>query len=538
MKIATRLLVLTAAALVGVIGVTGVGLYQINQVYESANYCNINSVPSIIVLDDAFESFTRLQQLVTQHILTGDDAQKGSLEQQIGTVRPAIEAAFKKYEPLISDDHDKQMLQDDRTALAAYDAVRDQIIAASKAHQDDEARRLLASSAGPVDKLINLLHAHRGYNVQLSDQGDKDAQAAHHLAQVLFALCGLTALVLSVVLGFIITRSIVRPIRQSIGVANRIADGDLTAEIKVKGHDETGQMLAALSAMQGSLRQAIASINECAESLTAAANGMVDSSDQVSARSSVQSEATANMAAAIEQLTVSIGHVKDNAGSAQMASSEAGTMSDDGAHVVEQAAADIRSIADELRATAGTITSLGQETQGISSIVSIIREVAEQTNLLALNAAIEAARAGEQGRGFAVVADEVRKLAERTQGATREIVEKIERVQHGAEASIAGMNHALSRINEGVEHTGNAAHTIEDIAHTVRQAASSVTNIASTLQEQASASQQIAGNVERIAQMTEENSAAARASAEAAGTLKSLAATMRNAVSRFRLGVG
>ncbi|MBV8659190.1 MAG: methyl-accepting chemotaxis protein [Burkholderiales bacterium] len=538
MNIAVRLLILIASAMVGVIGVTVVGEYQINQVYESANYCNVNSVPSILVLDDAFENFARLQNLVTQHILSADDSQKGAFEQQIATVRPAIEAAFKKYEPLVSDDHDKQMLQDDRAALAAYDTVREQIMTASKGHQDDDARRLLSTSGPLVDKLTNLLHAHRDYNVKLSDQGDKDAQAAHHVAQLLFAVCGILAVTLSIVLGYLITRSIVRPIRQSIGLANRIAEGDLTAEIKGSGRDETGQMLTALATMQDSLRQAISSIHECAESLTEAAVGMVDSSDQVSARSNVQSEATANMAAAIEELTVSIGHVKDNAGSAQSASSEAGSRSDDGAVEVGRAAAEIRSIADELQTTASTIAALGEETQSISSIVSIIREVAEQTNLLALNAAIEAARAGEQGRGFAVVADEVRKLAERTQGATREIVEKIERVQQGAAASIVEMNRAMSRMNEGVENTNHAAEAIEGIAQTVRQAAHSVTNIAATLQEQASASTQIAGNVERIAQMTEENSAAARASAEAAACLKGLAATMRGTVERFRLGAG
>jgi methyl-accepting chemotaxis protein len=241
------------------------------------------------------------------------------------------------------------------------------------------------------------------------------------------------------------------------------------------------------------------------------------------------------MAAAVEEMTVSINHVSDSAREAVEISRNSGKLSTEGGEITHKAAAEMSQIAETVRNTAQAIEELGQQSNQISSIVQVIKDVADQTNLLALNAAIEAARAGEQGRGFAVVADEVRKLAERTTKATEEITQMIASMQHSAHAAVATMETAVDQVGGGVTLANQAGSAIIQIKNGAEHVVDVVNDISSALAEQSSASNDIASQVEKVAQMTEENSAAAAETASAANTLHDLAGTMQTAVSRFRI---
>ena len=202
--------------------------------------------------------------------------------------------------------------------------------------------------------------------------------------------------------------------------------------------------------------------------------------------------------------------------------------------MVQGAAAEMSKIADSVNQSSHFIERLGEHSNQISAIVNVIKEIADQTNLLALNAAIEAARAGEQGRGFAVVADEVRKLAERTARSTEEITAMIGSIQDGTQHAVASMQEGSARVIEGVAMANRAGESMSQISSGANQVISAVSDISSALREQSTASNQVAQNVERIARMTEENSVAANEIAEEAQQLESLAGALENAVSRFK----
>ena len=234
-------------------------------------------------------------------------------------------------------------------------------------------------------------------------------------------------------------------------------------------------------------------------------------------------------------MTVSIGHVSDSAREAVEISRKSGKLSTEGGEIISKATSEMSKIEETVRHTAQAIEELGQQSNQISSIVQVIKDVADQTNLLALNAAIEAARAGEQGRGFAVVADEVRKLAERTTKATEEITQMIAAMQHSAHAAVSTMETAVDQVSGGVALANQAGSAIVQIKDGAEQVVGVVNDISSALAEQSSASNDIAAQVEKVAQMTEENSAAAAETSSAANNLQELASDMRATVSRFKI---
>jgi methyl-accepting chemotaxis protein len=248
----------------------------------------------------------------------------------------------------------------------------------------------------------------------------------------------------------------------------------------------------------------------------------------------VQSEAAGSMAAAVVQMTHSIERVASNAQAANQLAHNAGAQSHASSGVVESAADEMRRIAEAVGSSVNQIETLGRQSQEISTVVSAIREIADQTNLLALNAAIEAARAGEQGRGFAVVADEVRKLAERTAHSTQDIGGMILQIQKGTNAAVASMANGKQQVEQGVTLVGNAREAMLRIRGDADLVVASVAAISDTLQEQGSSSTQIAGDVERIAAMIDRNRDEVGDIVRAAKELGNTADELQDAVGQFR----
>ena len=363
----------------------------------------------------------------------------------------------------------------------------------------------------------------------------KNANDAHEQGVLWSVLILLGALAGTSGFAWFLARAITGPINTSVGVAEAIANGDLTTQVPQGGSDEAGRLLAAFARMQDGLRSMVGASQKSAEELARAAQDLTGAARQSASATAAQSEAAAAMASAVEEMSVSIDQVRDHAKEARSVAASAGEASVSGGQVVHSAAGEMRQVASAVNEAAGTIRELENYSNEITSIINVIREVADQTNLLALNAAIEAARAGEQGRGFAVVADEVRKLAERTSESTRTIASVIGKVQDGARRAAQEMEAGVARVDGGVKLAHQAGESITGIQSSSERVRAAVDDIGSALDEQAVAAQEVARGVERIATMAEENTASVRQTTAAAEHLQALAAELDKSVARFHV---
>ena len=310
------------------------------------------------------------------------------------------------------------------------------------------------------------------------------------------------------------------------------ADGDLTTDV---GATREGSMLSALSTMMRALRRMVGEINDGANQLVGNADHISRVSSQVADAAERQSDATAAMAAAMEELTVSSSHISASARETERNAQESMRLAAEGSNRVGEAVGAIRKMSETVIGASERIRALEERIGEVSSIANVIKEIAGQTNLLALNAAIEAARAGEQGRGFAVVADEVRKLAERTSSATTEIEQMITGIQGDTGNAVSAMNAALPEVDQGIALASLASDALGAIESGAREALARAHEIADATQEQSAASTSIAQKVEEISHMVENTSANIRGAAEAAVNLERIAGGLKEQIARFRV---
>jgi methyl-accepting chemotaxis protein len=352
-----------------------------------------------------------------------------------------------------------------------------------------------------------------------------------------WVLAGLAGMVVVLAVGlFFLIRWQLRPLDLARDMISRVTENlDLTLRLDNGSRDEIGQISQSFDTMMEKFQNAFRTIAQQVEKVGEAVESVNTAAEQVAQGSSSQSGSTSSMAASIEEMSVSINTVASGASGAQTMAQNAGNMSEEGHGIIERTRGEMGAIAKIVVNASQVIAALGEESRQITSVVNIIKEVADQTNLLALNAAIEAARAGEQGRGFAVVADEVRKLAERTAQSTGDISSMIGKIQACASEAVEEMGKVEKQVESGQAMAQEAGERMRAIREEAGKVSDAVTEISTALNEQSQASQDVAKHVESITQMTDQNAAAAAEAESNAKRLHELADEVGSTLRQFKV---
>lgn len=353
---------------------------------------------------------------------------------------------------------------------------------------------------------------------------------------VIFTSFAVFAVLVGSVLGWLVYRSVARPLADLNNTLVRVEQtGDLSLRARIFRLDEVGRTAAAFDAMMDKISSLVSDARSSATSIAAAVEDMANASMQVERSSAAQSDAAASVAATVEETSVSISETAAHAQIADETASNARREIEKTLVAVRETSNEVTRLAAIIADASQNVSSLADRSRQIDGIVQTIKDIADQTNLLALNAAIEAARAGEQGRGFAVVADEVRKLAEKTTVATGEISSLISGVQSEVDASVTRMRDANAKAEDTRERVLASSGALDAAIGNTKQVTEAMRSIASAVREQDVAARLMAERIEQIAQMSGNNSAAAQEAAQAAGELDRLAQRLQEAVGRFRV---
>jgi methyl-accepting chemotaxis protein len=537
LKIGTRLIVMTAISsflllVVGLIGVWGIqqGSKALAQVYDrhllSINQLQQVRLTQFQIRNDIFQARLAQDAFAAQEIFD-------QIDKRIRTISESL-AAYQK-QPLSA--HEKKLLDTYTTARLDFgrngiEIMRGLLSSEKYADADSHGKNVLDPAFLRVQKETDALVDHLTGEAGAYHQKMEGLAHVLNLASIIGVIVGLA---LSIALGLIIRMSIVRGTITLELAASRLAQGDLTGNVKISGQDELTHVASTFNLISHEFSRIVGDIRTAADQISDSASRTTSNSQNVASASSQQEQCALNASSAAQSLTQTVTEVGENIASMVMSADQASELAFTGQKVIGEAAAGIESISNSVRQTSNVIASLGSHSDVIGHIVGVIKDIADQTNLLALNAAIEAARAGEQGRGFAVVADEVRKLAERTARATDEISTTVNTIQSETAQAVQNMELAQQEVNRGVEKARQGDRAITDINHAVTALSGQIHSIDKIRARQDESSRDITQRVQEILGMASDNRMAAENSARSALELTELSTHLTAAVSRFRL---
>ncbi len=430
----------------------------------------------------------------------------------------------------------KEVIKKFKEDIAKARSVNDRFTQLLDAGARDEAAGYFVRGVQPVSKKIvasleNLVKLQdKSMMAKLQEMMDNNKKVK--LAFLVFCLVSIG---IGITLSVILTKSITYPIKGSVWAANRMAGGDLTLEFKNTRKDEFGDEMEGVKEMIRKWRILIKGVKDAALSISSASHELSASAEQMSKGSGDQAGRVTQVATATDEMSQTVGEIAHNTQSIATSAEDTVKVAKEGEIVVGQSVQEVREIAQRIDESAQSVRTLGERSTQINEIINVINDIADQTNLLALNAAIEAARAGEQGRGFAVVADEVRKLAERTANSTSEIGSMISAIQSDVEKSVTLMNDVTKKVEAGVELSGRAGESLHVIVKSVDGLLEMVRQIASSTEEMSATSMEISSDIVQIASSSKETSASSEQTAKASIELSRLSSDLEAMVNQFKV---
>ncbi len=511
-------------------------LSQLGKMRSATQDITLSSVPSIRALDE-FTQLTLRLRVLSYRLLTNrePEVQQKTLE-AFELRNQQIRAAQGVYEKLIEGNEERVAYDEYVRLLAQYHQIEERMKSLSRAGQVDALRGLLNTELLSNSEQVNsVLTRLLDLNNKMVVATNRDAEDQYTSAFSMVVGLLIIATALTILFAWLLTRSITLPIAQALEAAEAVAEGNLTRPIKVDGNDEAGRLLAAMAKMQDKLRDTLQRIAGSATQLASAAEELNAVTDESARGLTQQNNEIEQAATAVNQMTSAVEEVARNAVSTSQASREATTSAGDGRDLVQETVSAIERMSGEVQATATLISDLANESRDIGKVLDVIRGLADQTNLLALNAAIEAARAGEAGRGFAVVADEVRALAHRTQQSTSEIERMIGSIQSGTEHAVDSMRNSTERAESTLSIAKGAGLSLDTINTAIVEINERNLMIASAAEEQAQVAREVDRNLVNIRDLSVQSATGASQTSAASNELSRLAVDLNGMVGRFRL---
>ncbi|QAY90264.1 MULTISPECIES: methyl-accepting chemotaxis protein [unclassified Pseudomonas] len=521
----------------GLMLVLGVfALNQMSKIRDAGEDIASMSVPSIKSLDEFTQLTLRLRVLSYRLLVNREpDVQQKTFE-LFDLRNQQIRDAQRVYEPLIDGPQERAAYDQYVQLLAQYRQLEDRMKTLSRNNQVDELRtmlnsELLSNSEAVNSALAKLLEINTR-QIEATDTlaGEQYSTSLNLVIILLVIASGLTLL-----FAWLLTNSITKPIANALSAAEEIAEGNLTRPITVDGEDEAGRLLLAMSKMQDKLRDTLQRISGSATQLASAAEELNSVTDESARGLTQQNNEIEQAATAVNEMTSAVEEVARNAVSTSEASKNATTSAGDGRDLVQETVSAIERMSADVQSTATLIGDLANESRDIGKVLDVIRGLADQTNLLALNAAIEAARAGEAGRGFAVVADEVRALAHRTQQSTSEIERMIGSIQSGTEHAVDSMRNSTERAESTLNIARGAGMSLDTINSAIVEINERNLVIASAAEEQAQVAREVDRNLVNIRDLSVQSATGANQTSAASNELSRLALDLNNMVGRFSL---
>ena len=522
------------ASLLVIVGMFGLG--QMAKLRQSALVIEESWMPSIENIHDsaAYVASIRLEalRLATTDESRVRDTSKALLTRQ----RTELQGLLERHETLLSGEAERDLLNTLKANVTTYLAIVNQMIALVDKDQQQDAIDLLTSRLAPQGTVLNQsLEDLIVFNQNGVEAAADSAAQMYSSAQWIVGLIIVFALIATLLLAWLLTRSITAPLGQALIVARTIAGGDLSQPITVDGKDEPAQLLTALATMQTQLQGTIRGISESAQQLASAAEEMSSVMEQSTRGLQAQNDEIEQAATAVTEMSAAVDEVAGNAVSSAEASQASDEDSKHGHYQISETISSIQNLVDEVLGASNKAEGLAVQAQDISKVLEVIRGIAGQTNLLALNAAIEAARAGEAGRGFAVVADEVRSRAQRTQDSTEEIEQMITGIQQGTQDTVDALNSSADHAGQTLQRANGAGNALEKITAAISQISQRNLVIASAAEQQALVARDVDRSLVNIRDLSTQTAAGATQTSAASQELSRLAVDLNGLVTRFVL---
>ena len=530
--IMTFMVVITLTAVIGVYA-----MVQNGRLKAAVTRISDGDMPSI-------HSVTEMQNFVGSHrrgemlmLLAADQATRDKYLKRNEENTEKLAKEMAAYEKIIDTEQEKKAFGEFKTAWSAYLAAYPEIkaFAAKGGTEEERAKLIFGTSSKTFNEALAALTTLEDVNV---DQSQKESNQAVAIAGATkLWIIGLLVACITIGVVFVVrfSRALSAPLKRLSEDAEKVAGGDLGVVVEVESDDEIGQLAQSFDRMVNNLREMIGTLADSSAQMSSSSAEMQSNAVMMADGAETVAMQAITVATASEEMSATSGDIAMNCQLAADGAKRANQAAEHGNEVVEKSIVVMHRIAERVQASAKTVEALGRRSDEIGAIVGTIEDIADQTNLLALNAAIEAARAGEQGRGFAVVADEVRALAERTTKATREIGQMIKGIQQETKVAVSAMEEGVSEVEQGTGEASRSGEALRLIQDEINSLDMQVQQIATAAEEQTATTSEISGNIHSITDVAQNTVEGARKTTDAAQQLNRLAGELASLIGQFKL---